>query len=380
MYSFNSEKKVFSIRLKSSEYLMRIDDVGRLVHCYWKPVEAHLKDIDYPQWEIPFGSSRPDELLCFGDTCMDQIALKAEFADVNGNCLRDIRLRYQSHDIVANKRNPYEAQHGLSTKRDIGDALVITMFDELAALTVRLVYRACPTEDIIERWVEVENAGKVDIRFDQVFSASLHLPTYYKEIHSVDGAWGREFNHKKTLLETGKFRLEKRGFKTGHNQNPFFLVNRPAEASEEHGTVYFGQLSYSSHWAFEFELLSSGLVNVFAGENDCDFELILPPGEKHVTPILLAGVTASGWGDASRQMHRFIRDYRLVHEGRFCEARPVLFNSWLETRTGIDSKRQLLFADKAAELGIELFCVDAQWYAVCDDSFQTGLGDWTVCS
>jgi alpha-galactosidase len=89
--------------------------------------------------------------------------------------------------------------------------------------------------------------------------------------------------------------IEQRTVQTGHNTNPFFLLNRPSQAWEETGEVYFGALAYGGAWRIAFEQLSTLDVRGHAGYNPFDFGLTLAPGERHVTPAIAIGVCpASG--------------------------------------------------------------------------------------
>jgi alpha-galactosidase len=57
--------------------------------------------------------------------------------------------------------------------------------------------------------------------------------------------------------------------------------------------------------------------------------------------------------------------------------RPVLYNSWEATRFNVNERNQLELAEKAAQLGIELFVIDDGWFGARNSDY-TALGDWTV--
>jgi alpha-galactosidase len=56
---------------------------------------------------------------------------------------------------------------------------------------------------------------------------------------------------------------------------------------------------------------------------------------------------------------------------------PVLYNSWYVTEFDVNYENQAAAAERAAELGVELFVMDDGWFGVRDDD-TSGLGDWTV--
>ena len=95
----------------------------------------------------------------------------------------------------------------------------------------------------------------------------LHLPRGTTELTSVFGGWAREFTVQRERLPVGSFVVEQRGLQTGHVANPFFLANRPGQAWEESGQVYFGALAYSGSWRITAEHLPNGDVRIHGGYN-----------------------------------------------------------------------------------------------------------------
>ena len=59
----------------------------------------------------------------------------------------------------------------------------------------------------------------------------------------------------------------------------------------------------------------------------------------------------------SHNLHRFAQD-RILRKG----LRPVLYNSWETTEFHVNSRDQIKLAQRAAELGAELFVLDDGWF------------------
>jgi alpha-galactosidase len=171
--------------------------------------------------------------------------------------------------------------------------------------------------------------------------------------------------------------FEGRSVQTSHVSNPFFLLNAPNQAWEETGVVYFGALAYSGAWRIAIEQLQTLDVRVHAGYNPFDFELKLAPNETHATPAIVCGVSGEGWGGASRRLHRFSRERVLPSPQRDLPQRPVLYNSWEATYFALSTESQIDLARRAANIGVELFCVDDGWFGARRNDFA-GLGDWVV--
>ncbi|MDJ0754999.1 MAG: alpha-galactosidase [Ardenticatenaceae bacterium] len=397
MIHFNPQTQTFNLVLQQSHYAFQIDDEGRAVHLGWGPRPAGADDADLitgtnTAANLHFKTQggfkqnpRRDELLTFGDSNQHEVSLKVNFQgpplsvekrEPMVQPIRDVRLRYAGHKITG------DAQPGLSPtipprRWDPRQTLLVFMEDHAYQFLVTLCYRLTPEHDVIERWCEFKNQGESEIVIEMCSFGSLHFPTGTTELTSVAGVWCREFMTQREQLPIGTRVLETRGINTGHTTNPFFLINRPHQAWEETGTVYFGQLAYSGNWRIAIEQTPTFDIRLHGGYNPFDFELKLSPDEHHRTPALVCGVASDGWGGASRRMHAFTRDRILPHPQRDTHLRPVLYNSWEATRFDLSFEGQVELARKAADIGVELFCVDDGWFGGRREA-DAGLGDWVV--
>ena len=151
----------------------------------------------------------------------------------------------------------------------------------------------------------------------------------------------------------------------------------PARPGRRAASVYFGALAYSGSWRITAEHLPNGDVRIHGGYNPVDFRLELEPGQRHVTPAWVCGVSADGWGGASRRLHAFARRRVLPRAPGWAEERPILYNSWEATYFDLSYAGQVELARKAAAIGVEMFCVDDGWFGA-RRSDTAGLGDWMV--
>jgi alpha-galactosidase len=397
MIHFNPSTQTFNLVLATSFYAFQVDAQGRLVHLGWGPRPAGAGDADLLSVQEPWErtdttasfetQTQPDELLTFGDVTFHEVSLKVEFSslpiplapgEVAYLPIRDVRLRYTGHEIVTNAQPGLAPSHGLPTAVDSArETLRMHLHDPVQPFGITLCYRLTPEHDIIERWCELENEGGASIRVELLNFAALHLPRGANELTAVSGAWAREFATQRERLTPGIRLLEHRTLQTGHANNPFFLLNRPGQAWEESGIVYFGALAYSGAWRIAFEHLSTLDVRVHPGYNPFEFDLVLGPGERHITPAVVCGVSAEGWGGASRRLHAFTRERVLPRPAEAPRFRPVLYNSWEATWFDVNHAGQAELARKAAAIGVELFCVDDGWFGARRND-RAGLGDWMV--
>lgn len=388
---FDPENRCFLFSLKCSYYAFQITADGRLIHLGSGP----MKEGTPPPWPL-----LDPEIYRIPDTCWDQQLTPYEYpatGDINyhesairvvfrepaqplkaeenfSGEIRDLRPRYASHEMLVDADPGFAPPHSIRPEAPRRETLCLTLRDELYAFELRLFYRIHAESNLIERWVEVTNQTARAVGIERLDFGSLALPVHTTALTYFSGAWAREFGPTRQTLTPGIFSLEQGGLNTGHSHNPFFLLHAPGQATEEAGAVWFGALAYSGNWCLRFEHLSSGHVRIFGGYGTPDLGMNLEPGESHRTPALLIGCTGGGIGEASRQLHRFAREFVLPRTQR--PLRPVLYNSWEATFFDVTETGQRDLAIAAAAVGIELFCIDDGWFGARSND-SAGLGDWT---
>ncbi len=98
----------------------------------------------------------------------------------------------------------------------------------------------------------------------------------------------------------------------------------------------------------------------------------LKPGEEFIAPAIIAGYSNSGFEIMTHNLHNFAKD-NVLRNG----LRPVLYNSWEATEFKVSCDEQIKLAEKAKEIGAELFVVDDGWFGE-RHGIDNGLGDWYV--
>ncbi len=295
MIHFDSQTQIFSLQKAHSFYSAQVDAERRLIHVVWGPPPDKAgpgdtlrgaKDFAPYESEGTFLTQlRPDEILTFGDVTAHRVSLKASFpllgrplqpGEAPHLPIRDLRLRYVSHSVVTEAQPGLAPSHGRPVRNSSpSETLRVTISDPAQAFPVIACYRLTPEYDILERWCELENLRSEFVKVEVCHFASLHKPGQADALTYVSGTWAREFTPERVRLSPGTFVMESRSLQTGHATNPFFLLNGRGQASEENGTVYFGQLAYSGSWQMAFEKLPSGSIRVHGGYNAADFQMDL---------------------------------------------------------------------------------------------------------
>ena len=395
MIHFDPAERTFALSGAQSVYLLRLTPHGAVEHlgffsspspgalpadwakCLPPRSGEHIWDFQGAKWEYP----------TYGDVSYHDVALKMSFP--SSACLdpatespnvpvRDVRLRYLSHEIGDVGAPGFSPAHGLPVRnRTPREGLILRLKDEHYDFHVSLFYRLSPEFDILERWVELENRCAFPVEIDRLDFASLALDANHWEITRASGSWGREFQIERHALLPGSHVWGSQGLNTGHATNPFFYLNAAGAASESSGEVIFGALSYSGNWELRAEVQELDGVRLFGGYHSLDFQMELLPGQSHRTPAMVLGLSPHGWSGASQQLHGWAQDYVLPRPPHHPSHRPVLYNSWEVSYFDVNEEQQIALARRAAEIGVELYCIDDGWFGSRRDD-RAGLGDWTV--
>ena len=356
---FDGERKTFLIQTDHSSYAFGLASSGALVNLHWGGKLKDTNDVPEP-WEThyfqqPHGFThgrygRYEYPAASGGFFLEP-CLKAELPDH----LVNLKLVYDSHQIR-------------------GDELEVALKAANYPFNVILHYRVYPNFDLIDRWVEVENRGTEKVVLENIQSAVWYVPhTQNYRLTHIAGNWGSEWLVRREFLDRGEKVLESRNGIGGHHHVPFFALDQDGLATEKEGTVWFGTLQWSGDWKMIVEQDPNDQVRVCGGYNDYDFALELAPGESHAAPVFTAGFTRGGFGEASRMLHRYQREY-LYPKNMLDVEVPLVFNTYSALPNwrvgGVTEESVMSLIAPAAQAGFEAFIIDAGW--------QTAIGDWTV--
>ena len=347
---------IFLLNTQSTSYAFGIDHLGLVRHLYWgRKIEA-VDDFELPELtEVstndPVFEITPEEFPVHGGLRYKEHCLKATFPDGT----RELVYRYCGYDVE---------------KGEDWEELVIHLMDDHYEFFMDLRYKLYPQYDLMERSVVVRNQTEAPIQIEKLHSAQFHIPYENLNFSNVHGHWGAEQQRFVQKVSYGKIVIENRRGISTHNHNPYFVLDQ--DATETDGQVYFGALRLSGNFSGVVEQTQYGETLVQMGLNSHDFLLELQPGESLEAPAILCGYSDHGFETMSQNLHRFARDH-ILREG----LRPVLYNSWEATEFHVTSREQIKLAQKAKEMGAELFVLDDGWFGE-RHSTQNGLGDWYV--
>lgn len=357
---YDAEKHIFRIDGEATSYVLGVNERGQLQSLYWggrlgpnDPVPPAVSGQGWASFDIPQATA-PQEFPGWGGGLFVEPALKVSFPDGN----RDLVLRYVSHQI-----------------QDAG--LTVRLRDISRDIQVELRYTIDPQTGILGRSAVIENHTRAPLTIQQAAAAAWTLPAADDySLRYLTGRWAGEWQLRTAPILPGQIVLESRRGSTGHQNNPWFAIERGGAWNEDSGGVWFGALAWSGSWRITVEQDQLHHLRITGGFNPFDFSYPLRPGESLQTPVFYAGYAAHGSGEASRLLHRFELAHILPQAPR-PRVRPVLYNSWEATEFDVNEAGQEKLAELAAGIGIERFVMDDGWFGARNND-KAGLGDWVV--
>ena len=368
------ENGVFHLGTETWSYLFKINAYGIPEHLHFgAPVQTADAEAFVCRPGLGWGGS---VLLQAGDTASSLDALPLEWSGSGRGDYRESPVelagkptdfRYDSFRIV---EGGIPMSCGLPQAHGALETLEVTL--KQAGAELKLYYTAYPTA-LVRRSV-LKNTDDAPLCVSKLMSFSVDLPGTYT-MATFNGGWIAEMRRCDTPVGAGRVVNESLTGASSNRHNPGFLLYE-LDATEAAGRVYGFNLVYSgNHYASAQQSLQ-GLTRVMQGVNSSNFSLELAPGEQLETPEAVLCHSDEGLGGMSRNMHTFVNDHIVPAYWRG-RPRPVLYNSWEGCMFDFSQRRLLDLANRAKNLGCELFVLDDGWFGARNND-KAGLGDYAV--
>ncbi|MCC7360963.1 MAG: alpha-galactosidase [Anaerolineales bacterium] len=275
---------------------------------------------------------------------------------------------------------------------------VISLRHEVRPVSVK-VHTQLDGTPVLTRWLEVTNTSDRPAALGTVGSWSgvlqtvrqwaAHLPNPAAPLFSVGyftgDRWSDEGDFHWQTLPQANFRIDGR-YRRDRYRHPMFVVRN--HATGEH---FIGQLAWSGGYSFEFDLeadpgiggwrglerVQDGTAKLFfrAGPDAPAPQRLLAPGETIATPALHLGLLHGDLDDCVNAIHRHLRRSVFMPQARGR-------GGWVESGVGpgpeMTPENTHARIDLAADLGVEVFFLDASWYSPPLGSWFETVGDWNV--
>ena len=236
----------------------------------------------------------------------------------------------------------------------------------------------------LARRLEIENHGSSAVSITRAWSMSGILFSALDPPDLAEAESGFEvgrFLYRAWHTE-GRFAWERLPFDTlclGSSRGnsgwgpPFCLVRRSAT-----GETFLIGLACSGNWRMAFTLDPFSRLHCLsfrAGPWGPPPLRVLEPGERVDTPRVHIGFHRGDLDGLVQHWHSYLRE-QVMPAHRSAPFPPVSYNHWGTIKDRFEEAQILAEVDKAAELGAEMFVLDAGWFGRARDRYPANCGDW----
>jgi alpha-galactosidase len=274
-------------------------------------------------------------------------------------------------------------ESGVMTGRDATHAVVLQA-DPVSGLQVRTTVTAPKGVTAVRIEHEVRNAGREPVVVTALASAAVGIGSSGRDLDDIvwgraDSEWLAENRWREERLRDvlPALSLELHGQDgRGHAG----LTSHGAWSSGEHlpcgylartdGEALAWQIETSAGWHVDLcQTLDGGVLSLL-GPTDLEHQFAheLLPGETFTAVPVAVAASARAVEGVIAQLTRYRRWLRRAVQH---QELPVVYNDFMNTLMGQPTTEQLLpLVRRAGEVGAEVFCIDAGWFA------DPEIGDW----
>ncbi|MFQ7310873.1 alpha-galactosidase [Drancourtella sp. An210] len=380
---FHEKSKEFHLFNDKISYIIKVLENGQLGHVYYG---KHLTDreefgylIEYARRDMaPYpmeGRSNfslehlKQEYPTYGSGDTRYPAFELEQADGS----RVVNFTYKGHRIFPGKKELEGLPAVYVEKENEADTLEVVLEDEMIRTKIILSYTIFRKFPVITRHARFECDLEEGVTLLNCMSGSLDLPDKEYEMVELAGAWNRErYPHTRELGYGIQGVYSMRGC-SSHQFNPFLMLRRK-QADESSGEVLGFSLVYSGDFLAQVEVDNFDVTRVVMGIHPNEFRWELGKGEEFQTPEMVMVYSDKGMNAMSQVFHELYRT-RLARGTWREKERPILINNWEATYFDFNEEKILQIAEKAKQIGVELFVLDDGWFGKRDGD-NCSLGDW----
>lgn len=328
-----------------------------------EPASRRLFTLDTQSFSVGYSVGADGILQCAVKTGKDDFPVSGRVLPVE-----PLAAVYESHTLKHESNNI--------------DHATVVLRDPARPLRVEVHLRAYKNESILEEWLTITNDTQEPFsvkRLDPLFLQSPAGTNAFLEWFYTNG-WGQEAKLPSwQQIPIGGFSCSSQeGNRHLAGAEPWFCLGFGALPEEDKGQCLVAALAWSGSTRMDFKP-EAGRLTISGGVSQT-VPFMIYPGKTMTSPAAIYTFSAVGKGAASRNFHRWMRQYGMKDGARL---RPVDNNSWEGCGPDVNEKSIIEMMKLSAELGIELYVMDDGWFgngetARVDD--KHGLGDWQINS
>ena len=374
---YHAASKTFHLQGKTFSYVLAVREDGTLLNLYWG---SRLPDSEITYLMDGYqGSASFDPL--FGHLPLEMPTRGTGYYGTPAVCAMNAQgndltcLTYEDYTIASGKAAIPGLPATYVESPDEATTLIIRLRDKLTSLCADISYTVFEQLDVLTRRTALVNEGSEKLTLTHMQSASVPLYGRDYDLVHLKGSWARERAVVRTPLGQASVRVESQRGASGHEENPFIALCEKS-ATEHAGSVWSMNLVYSGSFLATAEVNNQHNSRLTIGLNPEVCRWQLAAGETFCTPEAVLVYSDEGFNGMSHRYHTLYRTRLCRGEWRD-KPRPILINNWEGTYFDFNEERILAIAERAKEIGVELFVLDDGWFGKRNTD-NCSLGDWVV--
>lgn len=275
--------------------------------------------------------------------------------------------------VLVCDRGRFEGDRLQLAEAKSGSNMLSFVWDIAGELEWRSTWTLSPDTAIWRRTDVLRNAGPEPIILHRCLARFPFSPAHY-EVYSQRSSWCNENQGRWQSLDHGSIHLYCRGGRTTQGSTPYLVLRDP----ELRTAVAFHVLP-RGNWVMKVSTCVAGgdslpFAIVELGLSDEGLALELPAGAELDLPDILVQYLPQGQPElGAPKLHHYLGTSPTTRRSR---SLPVVYNTWFDVFEFLDPDRLRRQLTTAAELGCEVFAVDAGWYGAGTGSWGHKVGDW----
>ena len=228
-----------------------------------------------------------------------------------------------------------------------------------------------PETEVLSRRDRLLNVGKEPITIFRCLPRFAFPPNNY-EVYFQQSRWSNENQGEWLKLHAGSITLSSEWGRSTEGSTPYLCLR---EQNGQSGLVF--HVIPQGNWIIRVTAsIHSNLLPIAViepGLSDEDLRLALPPGKDIALPeIIIQPLPAGMPEEAAPRLHCYLNKRTPLP---CLKEVPVSYNTWFDRSDNLDVSRLHAQLKAAAEIGCEVFIVDAGWFGPGDGGWGA-VGDW----
>lgn len=235
-------------------------------------------------------------------------------------------------------------------------------------LQATAIFSSYGSTGVITSSLKLKNTSAVfPLRITKTPSLDIAFAPSEYEYSYLTCGWANERKMQTKTLTDETVYIETTSGRSSTHYSPWLSIH-----DKTNDIYYNAQLAWSGNWFMQLSK-DQNILHAQMGEYFDNNQLTLLPGKEVEMPEVAISGGYHSIDVAANNLHRYQREY-LMNVPKTNDPMLVQFNSWFPLQIDVTAENLRPYVDAAADLGLEVFTIDAGWFV--KNTFEREVGDW----